>query len=251
MTNTITIKSAVQDLVKNISSTGFFDKIKITATNQQVLIEALEREKEVVFKGEINKPVDNLVGEFGLSNLGLLGHIINDSDFNNADSTLAVNYETRNAQSVPVELAYKNRNSSEIVYRFMSTQLVPPQPKFIEPKWDVTITPSKTSVQQFTWAANGLSSYEQYFIPKVTNQELKFFIGDDTAANQRGAVLFASDTAGKLDGKHKWKISHLLSALKLADNTDCSMSFSNQGVIQVTINTGLGVYKYIFLAKAV
>lgn len=251
MSTSITIKSAIQDMVKNISSTGFFDKIKITATASTVLIEALEREKEVVFKGEFSKPVDSLVGEFGLSNLGLLSHITNDSDFGNADSTLDVNYETRNAQQVPVELAYKNRNRSEIVYRFMSTQLVPPQPKFIEPKWDVTITPSKTSVQQFAWAANGLSNYEQYFIPKIVNQELKFYIGDDTAANQRGAVLFAENTAGALVGKHKWKIAHVLTVLKLADSTDCSMSFSNQGVIQITVNTGVGEYKFIFLAKAI
>lgn len=251
MTSTsITTKSAIQDLVKNVVSTGFFDKIKVTSSTKEVLIEALGREKEVVFKGVLSRPVDGLEGEFGLNNLGLLGHIVGDSDFANTDSTLNVVYESRNNQKVPTELSYQNRSKSQIMYRFMAAQMVPPQPKFIEPTWDVVIKPTKVSVQQFSWAASGLSNYEQYFIPKVVDKELKFFIGDETSANQRGAVTFATAVTGKLDSTHKWRINNVLSVLKLIDSTECTLSFSQQGVIQAAINTGVGEYKFIFLAKA-
>ena len=246
----ITIKSAILDLVRNSASTGFFDKIKITATDKQVYIEALERDKEVVFKGTLPRPIESLQGEFGLSNLALLGHIVGDPDFNHADSKLDVIYQTISNQKVPVELGYKNRSGSQIIYRFMNNQLIPPQPKFVEPAWDVTISPSKASVQQFAWAATGLSGYEQYFIPKVVDKELKFFIGAETSANQRGAVSFATGVEGKLTSDYRWKIANILGILKLVDSTECKMSFSQQGVIQITMNTGVGEYKFICLAKA-
>ena len=42
------MKDYIQDLTKYVVSTGFFDKIKITADQKAIKIEALEKEKEVV-----------------------------------------------------------------------------------------------------------------------------------------------------------------------------------------------------------
>lgn len=243
------MKDNIQDLVKNVVSTGFFDKVKVTADSKTVILEAIEKEKEVVLKGSFDKPIDDLEGEFGLSNLSLLGHISNDQEFNSKDSKISVVYEDRNGERVPTELSYVNKSKTYINYRFMSKQLVPNQPTFREPTWEITIKPSKSSIQQFAWAANGLVAYEQYFTPKVDNGELKFYIGDDSAASQRGGVVFASDITEKFDYPHKWKISYIQNVLKLADSAECEMSFSSKGVIQVSINTGIGVYKFIFPAK--
>lgn len=243
------MKDNIQDLVKNVVSTGFFDKIKVTADNSSVILEAIEKEKEVVLKGQFNKPIDGLEGEFGLSNLSILGHIANDQEFNSKDSNITVTYDDRSGERLPVELAYVNKSKTYINYRFMSKQLVPNQPTFREPTWEITIKPSKSSIQQFAWAANGLVAYEQYFTPRVVNGELKFFIGEETAASQRGGVVFATGVTEKFDHPHKWKISYIQNVLKLADSSECEMSFSSKGVIQVSIGTGIGVYKFIFPAK--
>jgi hypothetical protein len=162
---------------------------------------------------------------------------------------MTVSYETKNAEKMPTELAYQNKSKSHINYRFMSKHLLPDQPKFLEPKWDVVITPTKSSVQQFAWAANGLSAYEQYFIPRIVDGDLKFFIGEDSAATQRGGVVFADERTETFDSQHKWKIHQILSVLKAADTCDCEMAFSTKGAIQITLGTGLGSYRYIFPAK--
>lgn len=243
------MKDQIQDIVKNVISTGFFDKIKISADSKSVFLEAMEKEREIIFKGTFNSAIDGLVGEFGLSNLSLLGHISGDPEFSNKDSEIKIIYEDKNGESNPSELAYVNKSKTFVNYRFMAKQLVPNQPLFAEPVWDVVIKPSKSNVQQFAWAANGLGAYEQYFIPKVENGELRFYIGEDNAANQRGGVVFATGLTQKFDGQHRWKISHIQSVLKLAENTDCEMSFSNKGAIQVKVSTGVGVYKFIFPSK--
>ena len=244
------MKDNIQDLVKYVTTTGFFDKIKVVASDDNVVIEALEKEKDVVLKGGFSKPISGLNGEFGLSNLSLLAHIASDQEFSSPDSTLEVIYDKKNNEDVPVELKYVNKSKSHINYRFMAANLVPPQPKFMEPVWDVVVKPAKAKIEQFAWAANGLSAYEQYFIPKIENGELKFYIGDANAASQRGAVTFATDLKGTFDNKNKWRIEHIQPVLKLAISADCEMAFSTKGVIQITINTGVGFYRFIFPAKS-
>lgn len=244
------MKDNIQDLVKYVTSTGFFDKIRISADDKQVTIEAMEKEKDVVFKGSFLKPIDGLAGEFGLSNLSLLGHISSDQEFSAPESTIKVVYEEREGVSNPAELTYVNKSKSSINYRFMPIKLVPQQPKFMEPTWDIVVKPSKANVQQFAWAANGLGAYEQYFIPRVVNGELKFFIGEEDAASQRGSVTFATGLTTKFDNTSKWRIEHVQPVLKFADSSDCEMAFSSKGVIQITVSTGVGVYKFIFPAKS-
>jgi hypothetical protein len=243
------LKDYLKDITTYVTPTSFFDKIKVSATAKEITIEAMEKEKEVILKGKFSKPLSDLEGEFGLSNLSLLQTITGDPEFNFNETTVTVVYETKNAEKIPTELAYQNRSKSHINYRFMSKSLVPDQPKFIEPKWDVTVSPSKSNVQQLAWAANGLAAYEQYFIPKIVDGDLKFFIGEDDASTQRGGVVFASNLTEKFESQHKWKIQQVLAVLKAGDTADCEMAFSSKGAIQITLNTGIGNYRYIFPAK--
>lgn len=243
------LKDYFKDLTTYVAGTGFFDKIKVTASKKEIIIEAMEKEKDVILKGKFNSTDSSIDGEFGLSNLSLLQTITSDPEFSSHDSTMSVVYETKAGEKVPTELAYENKSKSYINYRFMSKQLVPDQPKFLEPKWDVTISPNKANIQQFAWAANGLAAYEQYFIPRIVDGDLKFFIGDDSAATQRGGVVFASKLTENFDSQHKWKIQQMLSVLKVADTCNCEMAFSSKGAIQITLDTGIGSYRYIFPAK--
>lgn len=243
------LKDYFKDITTYVSTTGFFDKIKITATTKDITVEAMEKDKEVILKGTFSKPLADLEGEFGLSNLSLLQTICNDPEFTSKDSTITVVYETKNNEKIPTEVAYENKSKSYINYRFMSKNLIPNQPKFSEPKWDIVIKPNKANIQQFAWAAAGLSNYEQYFTPRIENGNLKFFIGEDSAATQRGGVVFATDLTEVFDSQHKWKIQQIIGVLKAADTCDCEMAFSIKGAIQITLNTGVGVFKYIFPAK--
>ena len=243
------MKDNLSDLNRTVITTGFFEKIKVTATAKTVVVESIAKENEVILKGSFDSPIMGLEGVFGLSNLNLLSHIATDQEFTSPDSLLTVVYKERNGEQNPEELNYTNKSKSFINYRFMSKELVPDQPIFKEPTWDIVINPSKANIQQFAWAANGLSAYEQYFIPKVKDSDLRFYIGEDNAASQRGGVVFASNLKKVFDSQHRWKIAHIQTILKLAETTDCEMSFSSKGVIQVKIGTGVGVYKFLFPAK--
>ena len=245
----MSMKDYIKDLTTYVTSTGFFDKIKVSAGKKEIIVEAMEREKEVILKGKFLAPLDDLQGEFGLSNLNLLQTIASDPEFAMTESVITIDYESQNGQKSPSTLTYVNRSESELHYRFMSKQLVPDQPKFAEPKWDIVVNPTKANIQQFIWAANGLSTYEQYFIPAVKDKNLRFYIGEDGSATQRGGVVFASNIDVPFQSDHKWKVSLVQSLLKHAETTDCEMAFSVKGAIQITLNTGLAEWKYIIPAK--
>ena len=246
---TISIRDVLMDMSKVMVSTGFFDKVKITADKKGTSIESLDKDKTVILKATTLKPVDGWEGEFGLGNLALLSSICNDSEFNHKDSKIEMVYQQKNGVDVPSELSYVNKSKTFISYRFMGKELVPDQPKYIEPSWDVKIRPSKANIQQFNWVANSLTSYEQYFFPKTVNGDLKFFIGDEGAASQRGGTVFAAGVTGNFDSNHKWPIGLVTSVLKLVEGTDAEMSFSVKGAIQLKLDTGIGEYKYILPAK--
>ena len=243
------LKDYFKDISRYVSNNGFFEKIKVSATSKDIVVQAMDKDKEVFVKGVFENTNSELKGVFGLSNLSLLQTITNDSEYLMTETSVKVIYESRNAEEIPIELSYENKSKSYINYRFMSATLIPDQPTFKDPVWDIIIKPSKVNIQQFIWAANGLAEYEQYFIPRIVDKELKFFIGEDDAATQRGGVIFSTDRNEVFDNKYKWKIQLLLPILKLADSCDCEMAFSTKGVIRITLNSGVGVYTYLFLAK--
>lgn len=249
MANTIAVKDIMQDVVRNTVSTGFFDKVKINAGKKSVQIEALESNKQVILKATTQAPVDGWEGEFGLANLSLLQSLVNDPEFAHKDSQLEMQYQTRGGADVPSELHYTNKSGTFVAYRFVSKDMVPDQPKYNEPVWDVTVKPTKAAIQQFAWASNSLSSYEQYFIPKTVDGNLKFFIGEENGANQRGGVTFVQGVSGEFESNHKWPISQIAQVLKLTDGTEAEVRFSVKGAIQININTGLVEYKFVFPAK--
>lgn len=244
------IKDAISDISKNVIRTGLFDKIKITATNKKAtLIESIEKDKNVILKGSTVAGIDGLSGEFGLANLNLLTSIANDSDFSHKDSTVEVVTQNRGGNDVPVELHYTNCKKSFINYRVLAKELIPDQPKYSEPAWDLRIKPTKLDIQQFAWAANTLTSYEPCFIPKTVDGDLKFFIGEENNGNQRGGVVFSTGVTGNFETNHKWPISYITDILKLTEGTESEMMFSVKGAIQIVLNTGISEYKYIFPAK--
>jgi hypothetical protein len=249
VSNTIPVKDIMQDVVRNTVTTGFFDKIKINAGKKGVSIEALESNKQVILKATTQVPVSGWEGEFGLANLSLLQSMVNDPEFAHKDSKLDMQYQARGGVDTPSELHYTNKSGTFVAYRFVSKELVPDQPKYNEPTWDVTVKPVKSAIQQFAWASNSLSSYEQYFIPKTVDGALKFFIGEENGANQRGGVIFAQGVTGEFESNHKWPISQIAQVLKLTDGTDAEVKLSVKGALQIDLKTGLVDYKFVFPAK--
>jgi hypothetical protein len=61
--------------------------------------------------------------------------------------------------------------------------------------------------------------------------------------------VFATDVAGKLTKSWAWPVASVLSILKISDVNNTKVSISNEGAMQITLDSGLATYKYIIPAQ--
>lgn len=119
--------------------------------------------------------------------------------------------------------------------------------KFKGVKWDVEVSPSLQSIQRFSFQA-GANSEHATFVAKTDNGSLKFTFGD--ASTHGGEFVFATNISGNLNKAWAWPVASVLSILKSSDANNTKVSFSNEGAMMITLDSGLAVYKYIIPAQA-
>jgi hypothetical protein len=87
---------------------------------------------------------------------------------------------------------------------------------------------------------------ESTFIAKTENGDLKFFFGDHST--HAGNFVFQSGVAGQLKRAWAWPVAQVLSIMGLVG--DKTMRITDDGAMQITVDSGLAVYNYILPAQS-
>ena len=117
--------------------------------------------------------------------------------------------------------------------------------KFKGAKWDVEVTPSISSIKRFEFQASANSEHTTFLV-KTQNNKLIFRFGD--ASSHGGEFVFHNNVEGNLTKAWTWPVLAVLNILKAADVNNCKMSISNDGALQITLDSGIAIYKYIIPA---
>lgn len=236
---------ALKDIVKHTHSLGFIEMVKVVGSATDLKIETKDADNTVIIYGSMYQPVAGLESTIGLSRMALLKGTIAIHD----GSTVSIVSDTRNGVTSPVEITFDNSKEFISTYRLMSEAMVTEQvkvPAFKGASWDVTVSPTTAAINLFNSAFGIYGGYEKRFIVKVDKGTLKFEIGD--GPTDRVTVPFATGVTGSLSHKWTYPLSQVLSILKLADTSTCSMSFSDAGALKIDIDSGIGKYSYILPA---
>jgi hypothetical protein len=236
------------DIVKNTYGLGNIDLVKITGTAQETGIEALAEDRSVIVQGKLNGPVAEFVGTFGMPNLGKLSVILGISEYKeNAKISLVT--QDRNGETVPVGLHFENAAGDfKNDYRFMSQEIVSDKLKSVKMRqvpWHVEFEPTVASIQRLKFMASA-NSEELNFIAKTENGELKFFFGDHSS--HAGNFVFQAGITGALTKGWSWPVAAVISILNLSG--DKTFRISDEGVAQITVNTGIATYNYLLPAQS-
>ena len=132
----------------------------------------------------------------------------------------------------------------------MNTEIINEKLKTVKFKgatWHVEVEPSVQSIQRFNYQASANNEHTT-FLAKTENGNLKFIFGDQ--ATHGGEFVFATGVAGNLNKAWTWPVSSVLSILKIADANNAKLSFSNDGAMMITLDSGIATYKYIIPANA-
>jgi hypothetical protein len=243
------MKDILQDIVSHTHNLGFLNIVKITGTDETTKIDSMADDRTVVMFGETTHPQPEMIGVFGMPQLNKLKYNLECPEYKE-DATIELITADRNGEPMPIGLHFENKAGDfKNDYRFMNTDIINEKlktTKFRGVKWDVEISPTISSVQRFSFQAAANSEHAT-FLAKTDGDKLKFTFGD--ISSHGGEFIFATGVTGNLTKGWTWPVAPVLSILKIADVNNTTMSLSNDGALQITLDSGIATYKYIIPAQ--
>ena len=241
------MKDYLLDVVQHTHSLGFIDLVKITGTDDETLVEGLAEDRSVILKGKFHKPVPEFMGTFGMPNVSTLNTILRIAEYAENEK-ISINTQERNGETVPVGVHFENATGDfQNDYRFMSSEIVNDKLKTVQMKnvnWGVEFEPTVASVQRLKMMISA-NSTETVFVARTEGKDLKFAFGD--ASTHAGNFVFQHDVGGKLSKGWAWPVEQVSKILSLGG--DVNYKISDDGVSQISVDSGLGVYNYLLPAQ--
>jgi hypothetical protein len=242
------MKDILQDLVAHTHSLGFIPLVKITSDNKETLIEAMAEDRSVIVSAKTKAPVSGLEGTFGMPNLNKLDLHLKCPEYKE-NAQISVVTAQRNGEDIPTGLHFENAAKDfKNDYRFMNQDIINEKLKSVKFKgaaWAIEFQPSVASIQRLKFQS-AAHSEETVFQVSTDNDNLIFSFGD--ASTHAGSFTFQSGVTGKLKQSWSWPVSQVQSILGLSG--DVTMKISDQGAMQITVDSGLVVYDYILPAQS-
>jgi hypothetical protein len=232
------------DIVQHTYGLNVINLIKITGTATETQINAFDQAtKTVILNAEFKAPVADFVGTFGMPNLDRLNTILNLPPYKE-DANISVTQQN----GVPSGITFENKGGDfKNNYRFMGEAIINDQLKSVsmkkQVKWGVEIVPNAANIQKLKFQAMAHSDATT-FSSKTENGELKFFFGDHSS--HAGSFTFAT-TSGSLSKQLNWPVAVVNSILSLPG--DKEFKISDEGVAEITVDSGLAVYRYLLPAQ--
>ena len=240
----------LRDIVKHTHGLGFLDLVKIAGTSDETTIDSMAEDRSVILQGSFHKPQSEMVGTFGMPQLNKLDIHLKCPEYKDK-AKISVLTGERNGASVPTGIHFENEKGDfKNDYRFMNAEIINEKLKTVKfkgVKWDVEIEPSVASVQRFNFQSIANTEHNS-FVVRTEDGNLIFSFGD--AASHGGEFVFANGVDGTLNKGWSWPVGQVLQILKLSDSAKVTLHFSNEGAMQVSVDSGLGKYQYIIPAQA-
>lgn len=237
------MKDHLQDIVKHTHGLGVFNMIKIVGTKESTTINAFDQQdKTVVLNATFKAPIAEFVGTFGMPNLDRLNTILNIPEYKDDAKISVTQKNDPDGNPVPSGVHFENKAGDfKNDYRFMTAAVINDQLKNVSMKpvkWQVEIVPTNLSIQKLKFQSMAHSDATS-FSSKTENGELKFFFGDPSS--HAGSFAFAT-TGATLARQLNWPVAVVNSILSLSG--DKTMKISDEGVMEITVDSGLAIYQY-------
>lgn len=244
------MKSILQDIVAHTNKLGFLNIVKVTGTEDKTLIDSMADDRSVIMYAETATPHPDMIGTYGMPQLEKLRYLLDGKEYQE-DAKIEVVTGDRNGETIPVGLHFENKDGDfKNDYRFMNQDIINEKLKTVKfrgVKWDVAVSPTMAAVQRFQFQA-GANTEHTTFLAKTDGTNLKFTFGD--MSSHGGEFIFATDVVGNLNKGWTWPVASVLAILKIADANNATLSFSNEGAMQIMLDSGIATYKYIIPAQA-
>ena len=239
------MKDILQDIVAHTHALGFLSLVKVTGS-ETTTIESMAEDRSVILTATTNAAVAD--GTFGMPNLDKLALHLKNPEYKDNAKIDVVKAE-RNGETIPTHIHFENAAGDfQNDYRFMNQQIIEEKLKSVKFKgasWDVTFSPSVAAISRMK-LQSAAHSEETTFNVKTDNGDLVFSFGD--ASTHAGKFVFEAGIEGDLKHTWAWPVAQTQAILSL--DGDVKMSISDQGAMQITVDSGMAEYNYILPAQS-
>tara|TARA_B110000503_G_scaffold112509_1_gene168731 strand:+ start:772 stop:1500 length:729 start_codon:yes stop_codon:yes gene_type:complete len=241
------MKDILQDVVAHTHALGFLSLVKVTNENGTA-IDAMAEDRSVILSAETHNAVAEFKGTFGMPNLDKLNlHLKNPEYKDNAK--IDVVEADRNGEVIPTHIHFENAAGDfKNDYRFMNKAIIEEKLKTVTFKgasWNVTVNPTMASIARMK-LMSAAHSEEPTFNVNTRDGNLVFSFGD--ASTHAGEFVFQHGVEGNLTHTWSWPVAQVQAILNL--DGDATMSISDQGAMQISVDSGLVKYNYILPAQS-
>ena len=242
------MKDILQDIVAHTHALGFLNIVKVNGDDAQTGIDSMAEDRSVIMQANTKNAQVEMKGTFGMPNLNKLDIHLKCPEYKDG-ATIDVVRQDRNGVQIPTGIHFENKTGDfKNDYRFMNAEIINEKLKTVKFKgaaWDVEVSPSMASVQRFKMQATA-NAEETVFTVLTDGTDIKFKFGD--ASTHAGEFVFATGVTGSLKNEWAWPVQQTLAILSL--DGDKVMKFSDQGAMQISVDSGLATYEYILPAQS-
>lgn len=233
------------DLVEHTHDLGCIDLVKVTGDDNSTAILGIAEDRSLIVDGQFAGPVADFIGTFGMPNLNKLKILLNLEPYRE-NAKLSI---TRKDTGALDQLTFENAEGDfKNSYRFMATEIITAKLKDVKMKpvaWQVDFEPTVAAIQRLKMQAQA-NSDETNFKARTDGKDLKFYFGDHST--HAGNFVFQPDVGGQLKREWAWPVKVVIGILDLTG--DKTMRISDEGVAEITVNSGLAVYTYKIPAQS-
>jgi len=239
------MKDILQDIVAHTHALGFLSLVKVTGEDETT-IDSMAEDRSVIMTGTTSHKIAQ--GTFGMPNLDKLALHLKNPEYQK-DAKIDVVEAERNGEVVPTHIHFENSAGDfQNDYRFMNKAIIDEKLKTVKFKgatWSVTLQPSMASIARMK-LMSAAHSEEPTFNVSTKNGNLVFAFGD--ASTHAGEFDFEKGVEGTLQHTWSWPVAQVQSILNL--DGDKTMSISDQGAMQITVDSGMAKFDYILPAQS-
>ena len=241
------MKDILQDIVAHTHALGFLSLVKVT-NEEGTQIDSMAEDRSVILSAEAHSAVGEFESTFGMPNLDKLALHLKNPEYQK-DAKIEVVKAERNGETVPTHIHFENAAGDfQNDYRFMNKAIIDEKLKTVKFKgaqWQVKFAPSVASIARMK-LMSAAHSEEPNFNVSTKDGNLIFAFGDQST--HAGEFVFQHAVEGSLQHTWSWPVAQVQSILNL--DGDLTMSLSDQGAMQISVDSGMVKYDYILPAQS-
>jgi hypothetical protein len=241
------MKDTLNDLISHTVQLGFIDLIKVVGTDTDTEIKAIAEDRTVIISGKLKVPHPQFVGTFGMPNLTKLKTILGFDEYDE-HATINMTRQTRDGVDTPCAVHFETQHKDFVNdYRLMSKEIVEEKvkmPKFAGATWNIDFEPKVANIQRLKKQA-GANSEQLTFTTKMDGTDLKIYFGD--VSSHSANFVFETQFNGTISRAWAWPVIQFIKIMDLTG--DKRIYISDQGVMRITVDSGLADYEYLLPAQ--